>query len=303
MMAERKRLATAWLAGCSGCHISLLDLDEELLDLLGVVDLVACTPLVDAKEVPESDIVLVEGAVSTAADEGRLVELRARAGKLVALGTCAAFGGCQGLRNLQHVGAVLRRAYVDAESNDGGRPPTDVPALLPAVRPLDRVVKVDAAIPGCPPPSGTIRDVLLGLLDGREPVVARRALCDECPRVHRVMRQATYEFLSAQVAAVCELDHIDPELCFLEQGVPCLGLATREGCGGRCLKGNMPCRGCMGPTPQALEQGAKWADAAASLLPAGALSLLEDPVGLGYGFALAASLCPRRVDQEVDAHA
>ncbi len=290
----KKRLATAWLCGCSGCHMSLLDLGPALLELLGRVELVSCPPLVDAKHCPDADLVLVEGGVSTDADREELLALRQRAGTLVALGTCACFGGIPGLRNLHPAASVLRRSFVEAEGTESAGMPAwqDVPLLEPAVKPLAAVVPVDAYVPGCPPPTALLGRALADLLEGRVPQLGGRNLCDECPRKHRVMLTNAYEFVAENVSAVFELDEVDPVRCFVEQGVPCLGPATREGCGGACMRANMPCRGCMGPTPRAVEQGSKWLDAVASVLPAGALSLLDDPVGLGYGFALPASVWP-----------
>ncbi|MBI4882282.1 MAG: F420-nonreducing hydrogenase [Planctomycetes bacterium] len=296
----KPKLATTWLTGCSGCHISLVDLDETLLDVVGQVEITACPPLTDVKEAPEVDVALVEGAVATEENEEVLRRLRERAGKLVALGTCACFGGIPGLRNLHPLAQALQRAYVDTESTVHGVLPCseEIPRLQPFVRPIDEVVKVDGYIPGCPPTPKMLAQALAALLSGQELVWSRRNLCEECPREHRAMKTTDFEFISQNVSSVCELDEIDPKLCFLEQGVPCLGVATREGCEARCLAGNMPCRGCMGPTPDAKEQGAKWVNAVASLLPAGTLSFLDDVMGLGCRFALPASLSPHWVGKE-----
>ena len=294
-------VATAMLQSCMGCHISLLDLDEELLDVLDVAD-IQCTPIADVKRPPKVDLALIEGAVANVGNEELLKEYREKADVLIALGTCACFGGIPGMRNLHHRAEVLNRAYVETESTVDGRLPDgkDVPYLLQNVKPLSDVVKVDYLIPGCPPVPDTIKSVLLALVEGKEFELPSRNLCEECPREHQAMLVPQRGFLTEEVHAICEVDEINPDKCFLEQGLVCMGPATREGCGARCLKGNMPCRGCMGPAPKAMEQGAKMINAIASILPAGGLMFMEDVVGTGYRFSVPVSIYPEIAGKKAD---
>ncbi len=164
-MSERKRLATVWLDGCSGCHMSILDMDERLLDLLEKVDLVY-SPLVDHKQFPEAvDITLVEGAVSNEDDLSRIKIVRAKTHTLVSLGDCAVTANVPSMRNPIGVRAILERV------SDGGAPrqPTNVPLLCGNARPVHNFVKVDVFVPGCPPSADLIHSLLLDLLAGREP--------------------------------------------------------------------------------------------------------------------------------------
>lgn len=286
-------VATTTLQSCMGCHISLLDLDEQILDVLDLVE-IKCTPIADVKRPPEVDVALVEGAVCNEGNEDVLKEYREKAKILVAFGTCACFGGIPGLRNLHHRADVLKRAYQDTESTVDGRMPDgdDIPRLLQNVKPLSDVVKVDHSIPGCPPSPETIKTVLVALVQGKEPELPSRNLCQECPREQKEMHIPQRGFVTEEVRAVCEMDRIDADGCFLEQGVLCMGPATREGCGSPCPNANVPCRGCMGPTPKTMEQGAKMINALASILPAGGLMFMEDIVGTGYRFSVPVSIYP-----------
>lgn len=170
------RLATVWLGGCSGCHMSLLDLDERLIDLAPRIRLVY-SPLMDVKEFPDGvDITLVEGAVASVNHLCMIRTVRARTKILVAFGDCAVTGNITALRNpLESADPVLRRAYVELAAVQPLVPADEaVPALLDRVLPVHHVVPVDLHLPGCPPHSDLIFEVLADLLDGRVPGLAGR---------------------------------------------------------------------------------------------------------------------------------
>ncbi len=168
----RLRFATVWLGGCSGCHMSFLDLDEWLFELAKKVDVVF-SPVADVKEFPENvDLTLVEGAVANAENEEMLLRVRKHTRFLVALGDCAVTGNVTALRNPLGVALeVLRPVYL--EMNDlNARIPDDreiVPVLLDRVVPIHAVVPVDYFLPGCPPSAKVIRTALEALLEGRTP--------------------------------------------------------------------------------------------------------------------------------------
>lgn len=171
---SKKRLATIWLDGCSGCHMSLLDIDQRLLDLADRIDLVY-SPLVDFKTFPDDvDIALVEGAVSSVEDLEKIKEIRSRSKLLVSLGDCAVMGNVPSLRNTLKGDAVLRRAYLEGDLVQAQIPTQVVPALLPKVRPVHSIVLVDLFVPGCPPSAETIYFVLTELLEGRIPELRER---------------------------------------------------------------------------------------------------------------------------------
>jgi NAD-reducing hydrogenase small subunit len=170
----KKKLATVWLDGCSGCHMSFLDMDERLIELAGKVDLVY-SPLVDAKEFPpDVDITLVEGAVSSEEDLHKIRAIRQRTKLLVSLGDCAVTANVPAMRNPFTVESVYDRAYRETATLDPGTPCQYIPRLLPYARPVHEVVLVDVYIPGCPPSADVIYYALTELLEGRQPELSSK---------------------------------------------------------------------------------------------------------------------------------
>jgi NAD-reducing hydrogenase small subunit len=171
---NKARLATVWLDGCSGCHMSALDMDERWIELAGLVDLVY-GPLVDSKEYPANvDVVLVEGAVSSEEDLEKIRQVRERTKILVSLGDCAVTANVPSMRNQFPVAAVEHRAYIENAQLNQQVPREVIPALLPKSRPVHEFVKVDVFVPGCPPSADTIYFVLMELLAGRVPDLAAK---------------------------------------------------------------------------------------------------------------------------------
>ena len=167
--APKARVATAWLDGCSGCHMSLLDVDELLLALAGKITLVF-GPLVDAQQFPEGvDVALVEGAVSSQDDLKLAQTIRARSKFVIALGDCAVTSNVPSMRNAIPPQRLLERVYVAGAGAQPGVPTDGVPKLLRAATPLHEAIKVDLHVPGCPPPAAAIAYVLTELLEGRKP--------------------------------------------------------------------------------------------------------------------------------------
>ncbi len=174
-LAPKPRLATVWLGGCSGCHMSFLDLDEKLIDLAGKVELCA-SPLTDYKEFPEVDLTLVEGAVANEEHLEHIRHVRARTKVLVAFGDCAVTGNVTALRNVFDVKDVLNCAYQEHAALVQGQPYGNavVPALLERVRPVHEVVHVDYFLQGCPPDANAIFQLVMDVLEGRTPALGER---------------------------------------------------------------------------------------------------------------------------------
>ncbi len=170
----KPKISTDWMAGCAGCHMSLLDIDERILQVVELADIRA-TPITDLKEPDASgvDVGILEGGINNSANEEVALRMRKRCKLLVALGDCAVFGGVPAMRNFFDLQDSLRRAYIETESTDAeGKIPSDPELAVPTlVRALEEVVPVDVFVPGCPPDADTIFYVLSELAQGRKPVI------------------------------------------------------------------------------------------------------------------------------------
>ncbi len=302
-MAGKIKLAVNWAAACGGCDVALLDSEERFLDLTAVADVVYWPVAMDFKREDllafgpgAIDVGIFNGAIRTSEQEEDARIMRERCKVLVAFGSCAAFGGVIGLANLHGREDILTTVYEETSSTDNPEhlhPQTtsthrgselSLPAFQATVKSLAHVVDVDYVVPGCPPPMEQVLDALNLIIDyaggGELPeagtvLAADKALCDECERVGtRTGNRISTFNRPHQVLA-------DPELCFLEQGIVCLGISTRGGCGGKCIGVNMPCRGCFGATANLFDPGAE------ALSAIGSVAAEEDEDGLLPGKRLA----------------
>jgi len=296
---KKPRLLILACGGCNGCHITILDLYEEVLELFDAVDVVRASVIADMNrnDIPESDIALIEGAVCNSENVEYIRKIRERTKTLITLGTCSTYGGIPGLRNYFTHEDTLKEAYVDTVSTVEGKVPDDyefIPKIIDFVRIVSDIVKVDYMIPGCPPVPKMIKQVLVDLISGKEPKLHSKNLCEECGRERKKIVPGDRKFITEEAFSVMESD-LNPNECFLEQGVVCMGPATRAGCEGRCTKANMPCRGCMGPNPNAIEQGCEMSNAMAPIMPIDALVNKEDLPGTFYRYALPSSIIPHLI--------
>ena len=315
-MAKLK-LAAYWSASCGGCDVAILDLHERILEVANVADIVFWPVAVDFKyhDVEAMadnniDICLFNGAVRNSEQEHIAKLLRSKSKLMVAYGACACFGGIPGLANLYNKAQIFERAYIEAPTNDNPThtfPRTltnvlegelELPEFYDTVNTLSQMVDVDYFVPGCPPVREINDQIVNALASGQLPpkgavLASDKALCEDCPRVKKEKR-ITKIYRSYEIIT-------DPEKCLLEQGLICMGPATRGGCGARCIKANMPCTGCFGPPPGVLDQGAKMLSALASIYDTkdddGVKHMVDemvDPAGTFYRFSLPDSMLRRK---------
>jgi F420-non-reducing hydrogenase small subunit len=313
---SKPKVAFYWAASCGGCEITVTELFTRLVQVGELVDIVfwPCTmdfkyEDVEAMDDSEIDICFFNGSIRTSENEHLAKLLRRKSKTLVAFGSCAHEGCIPGLANLFNAESILERVYTTIPSLDesAGTLPEVVtqvpegeihmPAFYDQVKTLAQTVDVDYYMPGCPPVVEQVWNVFQVVLAGELPEKGAiigadgKTNCDVCPRqkVEPGMRIKAFK-------RPHEVE-LDPDLCFLAQGVICCGPATRSGCGLPCLTGNMPCRGCYGPPDGVMDQGTKLISAIGALIDTdepeniqGIMDTAVDLVGTVYRFSLADSV-------------
>lgn len=318
----KPRIAIYWCASCGGCEEAVVDLAEDILGVIEAVDIVFWPVAMDFKKkdveaLPDGSLAatFINGAIRTSEQEEMAHLLRRKSRLLVAYGACAHLGGIPGLANQFSREQVLRFVYETSPSTvnpEGARPtpsyqnnghPIGLPEFRNVVRALDQVVDVDYYIPGCPPTPRLTRAAIGAILRDELPpkgsvLAPDVALCDQCPR--KATKPTHVSFTAFKRP---HLTALDPNLCFLAQGVVCLGPGTRGGCEAACIGGNMPCTGCFGPTSRVRDQGAKMLSSLCANVAAKDPKEIEqieagipDPIGTFYRYGLARSLLRRKVD-------
>jgi F420-non-reducing hydrogenase small subunit len=315
------KMAVYWGAACGGCCVSVLDVHELLFDVVAAADILFWpialdTKYKDVEAMPDKhiDLTLYNGAVRNSENEHIAKLLRQKSKILVAYGSCAHLGGIPGLANFSSKEEIFKRVYHETESTVNPdkvepQPETkvdegtlEIPVFYNDVRALDQVVDVDYYIPGCPPTTDRLVEVFMAIVKGEElpppgSVVGayEKGLCDECDR------KKTEKKTIKKFNRPWEIED-DGETCFLEQGLICMGPATRSGCGYRCIKGNAPCRGCYGPTSEAADPGAKMMSAIATMIDSNdpdeiqkIVDQIADPAGTFYRVSLPSSILRRKV--------
>ncbi len=293
-MSEKPKLSMYWAASCGGCEIALVNINEKILDVNANFDFMFCPCLIDTKKkdidaLPDKaiTITLFNGAIRTEENEEMAHLLRKKSQILIAFGSCSSEGCIPGLANLYTADELMKTVYLNNPTVDNPKgiiPSSEnkvsegmlhIPAFYSSVKTLSQVTDVDYFIPGCPPEPHQIWNIIDAVIQGAElppkgSVLGggKSSVCDECERtkedkkIQKFFR--TYEIIP------------DKDKCLLEQGIVCMGIATRDGCGALCPKVNMPCTGCYGPPDGVLDQGAKMAAALGSILDIGDIKGLKE---------------------------
>jgi F420-non-reducing hydrogenase small subunit len=306
-MAEKAKIGTMWLGGCSGCHLSIADIHEAIIDVMELADFEFSPVLMDVKydEIPELDVAIIEGGIRNEENREMAEKLREKAKIIINYGTCAVYGGIPGLGNLSTPQELVEEAYMISPSTPNQEcvlPCEDVPQLESRVRPLDQVIDVDISIPGCPPRSDVVAEIVLALLKGEPYEIPTTNLCEVCPR-----EKPPEGLAMDKIIRQFELGVPEPELCLIPQGLVCMGPSTISICGAECPTIAIQCRGCYGPTSKVMDQGAKMISAIGSdfgverdkiVDPEEVANELDDMVGTFYTFTLPAALVPVKVRKE-----
>jgi len=321
----KPKVAFYWCASCGGCEEAVVDLNENILKVADAVDIVLWPVALDFKKKDveamkdgEIAVSFINGAVRLEEQEEMVKLLRQKSGLVVAFGACAHLGGIPGLANFWNRETIFNRQFKEVptmDNPDGVTPQLKtkvkageltLPEFYDTVKTMSQTIPVDYFLPGCPPPPDLILNAVTAILEGKLPekgsvLAPKKALCDTCP-----VKDSKPEKLSIKEIKRPWQLKMDPKLCFLAQGVICVGPATRSGCGETCIRANQPCRGCFGPVDGVIDQGAKALSMIASLLGiededtlteeqvSKLIDGIADPAGTFYRFSLASSLLGRK---------
>lgn len=321
----KPKIAFYWCASCGGCEEAVVDLGEDLLPIADAVEIVLWPVALDFKRKDmealkdgEIAVSFINGAIRLSEQAMMAGLLRKKSRLVVAFGACAHLGGIPGLANFWRRDDVLDRIYRESpvvENLDNCFPEgevkvkegdLDLPQFYNTVRTLDQTVAVDYYLPGCPPPTLLIKEAIEAILNSRLPergavLAPDKSLCSTCPRADSKPEKLSIERIRRPFEMIA-----NPDRCFLEEGIICLGPATRSGCGETCINANMPCRGCMGPTGRIIDQGVGFLSALSSILGIEEeaalgeddikrlIDSIPDPAGTFYRFALPGSILRRK---------
>jgi len=320
MSKAKPKVAFYWCSSCGGCEESIVDLAEDILKVVAAVDIVFWPVALDFKKkdveaMPDKSIAVsfINGSVRTSEQEEMVHLLRRKSQLVVAHGACAHLGGIPGLANFWNKDTIFRTVYqttastdnpdkiVPQEKSDVDGHELTLPRFWDTVHSLSQIIDVDYYLPGCAPPRDLIINAVTAILEGKLPpkgsvLAPNKSCCDDCDRNDTKPEKLAIKEIKRPHEVL-----LDPKTCFLAQGIICMGPATRSGCGERCIEGNMPCRGCMGPTDQVYDQGAKFLSAFASILETNdekeierIVSTIVDPAGTFYRFSLPSSILKRK---------
>lgn len=312
MEKEKLKFAFYWAASCGGCEIAVLDINEKILDVVANVDIVFWPVAIDIKykdiEAMQDkyiDVCFFNGAIRNSEQEHIAKLLRKKSKVLVAFGSCACDGCVVGLGNLWDKETIFERAYSETPSTknpESTRPKTsfkvkegelELPEFYDTVKTLSQTVDVDYFLSGCPPPIPLIIQAVEAIFKGELPpkgsvLMPNKSICDECPREKKDRRLS-------EIKRIYEIND-DLKTCFWDQGVICMGPATRAGCDAQCPNTNIPCTGCNGPGPRVTDQGAAAISALASIATdPEVINQAVDPIGTFYKYSLAHSILRRKV--------
>jgi len=312
MAKEKLKIAFYWAASCGGCEVAVLDVNEKILDVVAAADIVFWPVAIDikykdVKAMPDKsiDACFFNGAIRTSENEKMAKLLRQKSKILVAFGSCACDGCVKGLANLWDKDTVFERVYLETPSTENPESVTpktrvkvkegelELPEFYDTVKTLPQTVDVDYTISGCPPPIPAIISMFTAFISGNLPpkgssFLPNKSICDECPR-EKKNREIS------EIKRIYEIDD-DGKTCFWDQGVICMGPATRAGCGAQCPNVNVPCTGCGGPGPRVIDQGAAAISALASIATnPEVVKQVVDPIGTFYMYSLANSILRRKV--------